>query len=139
MQTRPAATRNRAQIQLKEDNELTLGRKHRPDHWLMILCAALLAIGLIVIYAISPALSVSQHVSGSYYTAKQLLAIALSIIAFIITSQFPLTRLKQLYKPLLIVAGLATLVALIMPVNPSSHFSRLSSLSSLYSFGWLAF
>jgi cell division protein FtsW len=83
------------------------------------LCAILLSIGLIVVYAISPALSASHHVSSNYYVGKQLLAIGLSLLAFAVTAQVPLTWWKQAYKPLLIVAGLATLLALAIPVNPA--------------------
>lgn len=98
---------------------LNLGRKHRPDYWLLILCAILLAIGLIVVYAISPALTAAQHVKGGYYVSKQLLAIALSVVAFIVTAQVPLNWWRRGYKPLLIAAAAATLLALALPVNPS--------------------
>ncbi|HET7059815.1 MAG TPA: putative peptidoglycan glycosyltransferase FtsW [Candidatus Saccharimonadales bacterium] len=98
---------------------LNLGRKHRPDYWLLILCAVLLAIGLIVVYAISPALSAAQHVSGNYYVGKQLLAIGLSVVAFVITARVPLSWWRQAYKPLLIAAIAATLLALALPVNPA--------------------
>jgi cell division protein FtsW len=122
--------RNQARLQQDDSEELSLGRRHRPDYWLMILCAALLAIGLIVIYAISPALSESQNVSSNYYTGKQILAIVLSIVAFVVTSQFPINRLRQFYKPLLVIAALATLVALVMPVNPSYPAHRWVRLGS---------
>jgi cell division protein FtsW len=112
---RPQTMRRRSPL-LKPS--LSLGRKHRPDYWLLILCIMLLAIGLIVVYAISPALSAAQHVGGGYYVGKQLLAIGLSAVAFIITSQIPLSWWRQAYKPLLIVAALATLLALMLPVNP---------------------
>ena len=98
---------------------LELGRKHRPDYWLLTLCALLLAIGLVVVYAISPALSASHKVSGSYYVEKQLIAIALSLVAFTFTARFPLGHIKTLYKPLLVIAAFATLLALFMPVNPA--------------------
>jgi cell division protein FtsW len=97
---------------------MQIARKHRPDYWLVILCMLLLSVGLIVVYAISPALSVAGHVSGSYYVNKQLVAIALSAVAFIATSQIPLEKWRLAYKPLLILAGLTTLVALAMPVLP---------------------
>jgi cell division protein FtsW len=93
-------------------------RKHRPDYWLVILCLMLLAVGLIVVYAISPALAIAGHVSGNYYVNKQLVAIGLSIIAFIATAQIPLEKWRMAYKPLLIVAGVTTLLALVMPVIP---------------------
>lgn len=99
--------------------ELELGRKHRPDYLLLILCAILLATGLVVVYAISPALAQANHVSNSYYIMKQLIAIALSLAAFFITAKIPLSWWRQAYKPLLIIAGLATLLALLLPVNPA--------------------
>jgi cell division protein FtsW len=127
---RPSVTapRRRSQLILQE---LNLGRKHRPDYWLLIWCAVLLAVGLIVVYAISPALSVAYHVSGSYYIGKQLLAIGLSLVAFVITARVPLKWWQQAYKPLLIAAGLVTLLALAMPVNPAYPAHRWVRLGSL--------
>ncbi len=109
---------------------LDLGRKHRPDYWLLILCAGLLAIGLIVVYAISPALSQANHVSNSYYVTKQLIAIGLSLVAFFITAQVPLQWWRQAFKPLLVVAGLATALALVLPVNPAYPAHRWVRLGS---------
>ena len=90
----------------------------------------MLAIGLIVVYAISPALSAAYHVSGNYYVGKQLLAIGLSLVAFIITARVPLKWWQQAYKPLLVAAGLATLLALILPVNPAYPAHRWVRLGS---------
>jgi cell division protein FtsW len=123
-----AAPRRRSQLLLQE---LSLGRKHRPDYWLLIWCAILLAIGLIVVYAISPALSIAYHVSGNYYIGKQLLAIGLSLVAFVITARVPLKWWQQAYKPLLVAAGLATLLALVLPVNPAYPAHRWVRLGSL--------
>lgn len=111
---------------------MQLGRKHRPDYWLLMWCAALLSIGLIVVYAISPALSASHQVTGSYFVSKQLLAIALSLVALFITAQVPLSWWRQAYKPLFVIAGIATLLALILPVNPdypAHRWVRLGSFS----------
>lgn len=110
--------------------ELELGRKHRPDYLLLILCAILLSTGLIVVYAISPALAQANHVSNSYYVLKQLIAIALSLAAFFITFKIPLSWWRQAYKPLLIIAGLATLLALLLPVNPAYPAHRWVRLGS---------
>ena len=110
--------------------ELSLGRKHRPDYWLLILCAVLLSIGLIVVYAISPALAAAHHVSGNYYVSKQLLAIGLSLVALTITAKVPLRWWRQAYKPLLIIAGLATLLAMVLPVNPAYPAHRWVRLGS---------
>jgi cell division protein FtsW len=124
---RPQTERRR---RLPRIMELDLGRTHRPDYWLLILCAVLLGVGLVVVYAISPALSVTTHVSGSYYTGKQLLAIGLSLVAFVITAQVPLPYWRQIYKPLLVFAAAATLLALVMPVNPAYPAHRWVRLGS---------
>lgn len=108
-----------------------LGRKHRPDYWLLIWSAVLLAVGLIVVYAISPALSQANHVSGNYYVGKQLLAVGLSLVAFTFTARMPLNWWQRAYKPLLIAAGLATLLALALPVNPAYPAHRWVRLGGL--------
>ena len=125
---RPRAVRQRLQPQ---GTDLSPLRKHRPDYLLVILSASLLALGLVIVYAISPALSSANHVSNSYYVSKQLMAIGLSIVAFIATAQIPLAWWRKAYKPLLICAALATLVALVMPVNPAYPAHRWVRLGSL--------
>src|SRR4051812_11662286 len=112
---RPLSTVQRRRREPPRINNLNLGRKHRPDYWLLVWCAALLAIGLVVVYAISPALSAAHQVSGSYYIDKQLIAIGLSLVAFMITARVPFKWWRQAYKPLLVFAGLATLLALVLP------------------------
>lgn len=62
------------------------------------------------------------------------MAITLSIIAFTATAQIPLAVWRQLAKPLLIVAGIATLMALILPVNPAYPAHRWVRLGGSLSF-----
>lgn len=112
-------------------SQTTQMRRHRPDYWLLIISAALLAIGLVVVYAISPALTESMHVGSNYYVGKQLLAIGLSVVAFIVTSRIPLDRWQDFRKPLLLFAVGATLLAIIMPVNPNYPAHRWVRLGSL--------
>jgi cell division protein FtsW len=109
---------------------LQLGRKHRPDYWLLIWCAVLLSIGLIVVYAISPALAAAHNVSNMHYVGRQLLAIALSIVAFVITARVPLQWWRQAAQPLLIIAAIATLLALVLPVDPAYPAHRWVRLGS---------
>jgi cell division protein FtsW len=94
-------------------------RRHRPDYWLLILSVALLAIGLIVVYAISPALSLANHASSNFYVSRQLIAIGLSAVAFVVASKIPFDSWRRWYKPLLILAAAATALAIVMPVNPA--------------------
>jgi cell division protein FtsW len=85
---------------------------------LLILSTVLLVIGLVVVYAISPGLSEQRHVSENYFISKQVIAILLGVVAFAITANTPLSRWKHFLKPLAIVAGVATLIALVTPVTP---------------------
>ncbi|HVU59956.1 MAG TPA: putative peptidoglycan glycosyltransferase FtsW [Candidatus Saccharimonadales bacterium] len=96
-----------------------LGRRHRPDYWLLVLTVMLLVIGLIVIFSISTALSAVAHVSGNYYVTRQLIAIALGLVAFAVAANVPIDIWRRLARPLLIVAAAATLLAIVMPVNPN--------------------
>lgn len=105
-------------------------RRHRPDYWLFLLCLAMLAVGLVIVYAISPALTKAGHLSGNYYVTKQLIAIGLSLLAFAVTSQLPIGKWKQFAKPLLIFAAVATLLAIVMPVNPNYPAHRWVRLGS---------
>ncbi len=97
----------------------TAVRRHKPDHWLLIECLILLAIGLMLIYSISPALADTTGVSGNYYIIRQSVAIVLALIAFTVTYKVPLARFRALIKWLLAAAALATLIAIVLPVNPS--------------------
>lgn len=93
-------------------------RRHKPDYMLVLLSSILLVVGLVVVYAISPALSAQRHVSENYYIGKQMIAILLGVIAFGFAAHTPLAGWKHFIRPLAIIAGVATLVALITPVTP---------------------
>lgn len=91
-----------------------------------------MVIGLIVIYAISPGLSAHRGVSQNYYVSKQLIAIVLGIVSFVIAMNIPLRMWRQLVIPLGTGAAIATLIALILPVSPdypAHRWLRLGGLS----------
>lgn len=94
-------------------------RAHRPDQWLLINTLVLLAIGLILIYSISPALAATTGVSGSYYVLRQFIAVGLGLIAFAVTAKVPLAKWRANYKLLIAGAALLTMIAIVLPVNPS--------------------
>jgi cell division protein FtsW len=107
-------------------------RRHRPDYWLVVLAVFLVAIGVTVVYAISPALSATDGGSGSHYVSRQVIAIVLSIIAFFVTARIPLKTWQQWQTPLLVLAGVGTLIALVTPVNvlyPAHRWIRIGGLS----------
>jgi cell division protein FtsW len=93
-------------------------RRHKPDYMLVVLSLVLLIIGLIVIYSISPGLSVSRHVSENYYTNKQLTAIGLGLVTFGIMAAVPIKFWQHMQRPLIGLAALTTFVALLIPPSP---------------------
>lgn len=111
MSLRASALRKRAEVTSE-------GRKHRPDYGLILIAISLLAIGLIVVFAISPALSVQRDVAANYFVTKQLTAIMLGIGVFLVTSRMKRASWKGLMKPLIAAAVVASVVALILPVTP---------------------
>ncbi|HUB92928.1 MAG TPA: putative peptidoglycan glycosyltransferase FtsW [Verrucomicrobiae bacterium] len=114
-------------------NDTTQIRRHRPDYWLIVIALFLVAVGLIVIYAISPALNVTNGSgSGARYVSRQLIEVALSAVAFLVTARVPLQVWRRWQIPLLVVAIIGTLVALVTPVipeYPAHRWIRLGGLS----------
>lgn len=107
-------------------------RKHAPDYWILLLTVALLAIGLIVVYSISPALAVGKGVDGSAYVMRQVISIGIGLILFFIASRIPVSLYRKFAIPLLVIAGVATLITLLLPVNadyPAHRWIRIGGLS----------
>lgn len=92
-------------------------RRHKPDHWLLVLGALLMIIGLVVVYSISPALSASQNTSQSYFVIKQLIDIGLGVATFALAAAAPIRLWSKAAKPLAIAALGGSLLVMIMPVD----------------------
>ncbi|MCA9326935.1 cell division protein FtsW, partial [Candidatus Saccharibacteria bacterium] len=104
-------------------------RRHRPDYWLVVIVALLLAIGLTVVYSISPALN---ELRGGNYVFRQIVAIALSIVAFVVTARIPLKQWQRWQWWLLGIAAFGTLVALLTQPSlayPQHRWIRLGGFS----------
>ena len=87
-----------------------LVRKHRPDYGLFITASILLAVGLVVMYAISPALAAQGgDVSENYFVIRQLIAVGIGIGAFYVFSRVPLTVWMKWYKVLIVSAIIISL------------------------------
>lgn len=82
-------------------------RKHRPDYLLAVISLALLLVGLIVVYAISPGLSAQKGVGANYYALKQFTAIVLGLTAFLIVANVPYPAWKRFMRPLIVLASLS--------------------------------
>lgn len=107
-------------------------RRHRPDYWLLILTVALAAVGVVVVYSISPALAVEKGVDGNQHVLRQLIAMGMGLAIFAAAAAVPVRRWRLLYKPLLVIAAIATLLALALPVNaqyPAHRWIRVGGFS----------
>jgi cell division protein FtsW len=60
-----------------------------------------MAVGLIIVFAISPALSATNNVSDNYYVSKQAIAIIMGFAAFLLTANIKPQVWRKLEKPLL--------------------------------------
>lgn len=92
------------------DNAQGSARRHKPDYWLLVLSALLLAIGLIVVYSISPGLAVEKDVGQTYFINRQLIWAGLGLAAFFVVANMPLVFWKRLQQPLLIIAALSAVI-----------------------------
>lgn len=85
-------------------------RRHKPDYWLPVLATGLLAVGLVVVYAISPGISAQRGVSEGYFISKQFIAIILGFMAFVVLSRIPYQLWRRAAKPLIIAAALSAVM-----------------------------
>lgn len=106
-------------------------RRHRPDYILLLISILLLGMGLIVVFAISPGLSAQRNMSENYYVVKQLVAIFLGIIAFLVVSNIPTRVWRRLEIPLLVCAGVASIAVRLFgeQVNGAYRWIQIGGLS----------
>lgn len=78
----------------------SLGRRHRPDYLLMLTIVMLLAIGLVVIYSVSPAISAQLvgDIDPNHFMYRQILFLSLGFGVFAAASLFPLSIWEKLQK-----------------------------------------
>lgn len=83
-----------------------VGRRHRPDYILMLCMMILLAIGLIVIYSVSPAISAQLigDVNPNHFMYRQILFLLLGLGVFTFTSLMPLLIWDKLHKYIIWIA-----------------------------------
>jgi cell division protein FtsW len=85
-------TSRRKSVTAQSSGGLKLGRRHRPDYILMLCMIMLLAIGLIVIYSVSPAISAQLpgNVDPNHFMYRQLFFLLLGFGVFTVASLLPL-------------------------------------------------
>ena len=109
----------------------TIQRRHRPDYILPLLAICLVVVGLIVLFAISPALAAQKHVPNNYFINRQLLAVFLSIGVFFFVGKFPLNSWRHLEKPLIIASAISAIIVRLFgdQVNGAYRWIQIGGLS----------
>ncbi len=99
-----------------------IGRKHRPDYGLLVAMMLLVAIGLVVIYSVSPAISaqLKGSVDSNHFMYRQLTFLLLGFGVFFATSLLPLKWWVHIQKYLIIAAVLSFLL-LFIPAFSITH------------------
>lgn len=106
-------------------------RRHRPDYLIVILISALLVVGAVVVYAIGPGLTNGKDLPENYFSTKQLTAIALGIIGFIVAGSVPMNAWKKLQTPIIILAGLVAILVRLVgeEINGAHRWIQLGGFS----------
>lgn len=96
-----------------DQGQQPVARKHRPDYGLFITASILLAVGLIVMYAISPALAAQGgDVSDNYFVIRQLIAVVIGIGAFYFFSKLSVATWMRWHKVLIVSAIIISLATI---------------------------
>lgn len=98
-------------------------RAHRPDYTLAIGTFVMVAIGLVMIYSISPILSqkLVGNADRNFYFLNQIKYIGIGLVVWIVASQIRYDFWKRYAKLFLVIASLGLLALLIPGITHSSH------------------
>lgn len=92
-------------------------RRHKPDYSIIVVVTVLIILGMIVLFSIGPALEASTGIT----VGKQMLSVAISIVAFLVAFLVPLRFWSSVQKQLIALAVIATTVLMLAPgelINP---------------------
>ena len=120
--------KRRRSLQQKSGESL---RKHRPDYAILIIMSILLVVGAVVVYAIGPGLTNGTGLAENYFSTKQITAIALGVIGFIIAGLIPIERWKRLQYPIVLLAALIAVAVRFVgeEINGAHRWIQLGGLS----------
>lgn len=106
-------------------------RSHRPDYILAILAVSLTVAGLIVLFAISPALAAQKHVAENYFVNRQIIALIISVVVFFLVGKLPLNNWRYLEKPLIIISVISAVIVRLLgeQVNGAYRWIQIGGLS----------
>ncbi len=98
-------------------------RAHHPDYVIALLIAILLAVGLVMMYSVSPILShkLTGNVDRNYYFLNQMKFIVVGLVAWVVATAVPYWTWKRYASVLLGISGVLLLALLVPGLSNSSH------------------
>jgi len=113
------------------DQPLGGARRHRPDYWLLVISALLLAVGLVVVYSISPGLAVEKSLPENFFINRQLVNVVLGVAVLIVVANMPIRAWERLQTPLLVAAAVSAVLVRVFgeQVNGAYRWIHIGSLS----------
>lgn len=102
----------------------------RYDPALVTICAALVSLGLVMVYSASVAVAIDAHQGETYYFVRQLVFFGIGVVALVGLSQLPYQRLMITGKPLYALS-LALLVVVLLLGHHAGGAKRWIQVSSL--------
>lgn len=105
-----------AQVARRGPSVATARRGHQPDYVLAIVIFILIAVGLVMMYSISPMLSIKagDKLGRNHYFYNHLLTIGLGVVGWVVASNVDYRHWKR-YAPALLTLAIICLVALVIP------------------------
>lgn len=124
-------TRARRPVRVRDDARQNTIRKHRPDYMLVVYSALLLGIGAVTVYAISPGITLDRGLSENFFSTRQLVAIVLGAISFLIASQIRLKTWKTFELPLVVFALIVSIAVRLFgePINGAYRWLDIGGIS----------
>lgn len=120
---RPKAASVRQSLSSRANNSKTeTSRRHRPDYVLVVAMVVLLAVGLTVIYSVSPAITanLAGDLDQNHFMYRQVFFLMLGLSLFAIAGALPLKFWFATYKYIIIVAVVSFLL-LFIPALSINH------------------
>jgi cell division protein FtsW len=94
------------------------------DGWLLVAVAALCAFGLVMVYSASEVLAFQTTGNPAYYFERQLVFMAVGVVAMVVLARTDYHHLLRLYRPIALVTVVMLLLVLVPHIGSQVNGSR---------------
>lgn len=105
------------------DSRLTI-KKSNGDYFLLIAVVVLAIVGTVFIYSASNYTARDRYNDAFYFVKKQLIGIAIGVVAMVFTSSFDYKRLKKLTIPISVIALIALILVFVPGIGVENYGAK---------------